>query len=146
MLIFLPNLGMGASSADAPAPAPSAQRGVGRTRGRRRELPTLLRFIVELGSEKHYFRTESEARSFLEKRARVLYKRALVVSRSKVELPEKAKRIPLRQESPIPRFVSSGNAAVALLTQQINARIDAILSNPERDADEDDEDLMRILQ
>lgn len=116
-------------------------------KAKRREPPTLIRFVVELGDDKHYFRTESEARSFMEKRARVVYKRAKAVARKtqRIELPAKAQRIPIDAPSPIPRFVASGSASVELLTSRINAKIDAILANPEREADEDDSDLERIL-
>jgi hypothetical protein len=116
-------------------------------KAKRGESPVFLRFCVELGGETHYFRTESEARSFMEKQARTVYKRARAVSRRihRIELPGQPQRIPLRAPVPIPRFVAEGSASVQLLTQRINARIDAILANPERDADEDDADLERIL-
>lgn len=124
-----------------PAVTPSQARG-----GRRRQ-PPLVQYLVELGNEKHYFWTQQEAEDFLRQQARKLVRRAKAVARKshRITLPAGATAIPLPQVSPIPRFVVQGTDAIAILSQRINAKIDAVLANPDFEGDLDDEDLTRIL-
>lgn len=149
MLLFLPNLAMGGSPSDAPPPAPPAAPGRAARGGRaQRRREFLLRYVVELGGETFYFDSEADAEAFLRRQSRKLVKRAQAVARRmhRVTLPAGATAIPLPQSSPIPRFVVHGTDAIAVLSQQINAKIDAVLANPEHEADMDDDDLLRILQ
>lgn len=146
LLIFLQNLGMGGGGAPA-APAAPAVPAQARGGARRRPQP-LVQYLVELGEDKHYFWTQAEAEEFLRIQSRKLVKRAQAIARKthRVALPAGATPIPLPQLSPLPRFVVHGTDAIAILSQQINAKIDAVLANPEREGELDDEDLTRILQ
>lgn len=149
MLLLVMNLGMGGTSAPAP-PAPPAAPAVPARGGRgpRKPIAQLVQYCVELGTEKHYFWTQQEAEDFLRIQSRKLIKRAKAVARKthRITLPVGATAIPLPNVSPIPRFVVHGSDAIAILSQQINAKIDAVLANPEHEGDMDDEDLTRILQ
>ena len=145
MLLFIQNLGMGGQSGTAappaPVPIPAHRGGKGR-----RERP-LVRFIVELGEDKHYFWTEAEATAFLRRQAHVVIRRAKAVARKthRIELPGRT-ALALPVISPLPRFLTQGSEEIRLLSQQINAKIDAVLANPDYEAELDDEDLMRLLQ
>ena len=149
LLPLLLNLGFaggGAASAPAPAPTPAtpATRG-GRSARRRHEL---VRYAVEYAGEVHYFWTEQEARDFLERQARKVKRQAKAVARKthRITLPAGATPLPIPQIRPLDRFMASGSPAIEALSQRINAQIDAIILNPDRDADMDDDDLTRLLQ
>jgi hypothetical protein len=146
LALFLQNLGMGAGGAATPAPTPAAPAQARGGRGRRKF--QLAQYLVELGEDKHYFWTQEDAEEFLRRQSRKLVKRAKAVARKthQVTLPVGATPIPLPTLSPIPRFVVHGSDAIAMLSQQINAKIDAVLANPEYEGDLDDEDLLRIIQ
>lgn len=145
LLALITNLSMGGGAAPAPPVAPTpAKKG----RGHAKHRQPSVQYLVELGEEKHYFWTQAEAEDFLRQQSRKLIKRAKAVARKthRITLPVGATPIPLPQVSPIPRFVVQGTDAIAVLSQQINAKIDAVLANPDFEGELDDEDLTRILQ
>ena len=150
LLPLLLNLGFaggGATSAPAPAPAPTPGR-QGRGRGPAKRKQELIRYAVEYAGEVHYFWTEQEARDFLERQARKVKRQAKAVARKthRITLPAGATPLPIPQIRPLDRFMASGSPAIEALSQRINAQIDAIILNPDRDADMDDDDLTRLLQ
>lgn len=147
LLTFITNLGMGGTVSGAPPPIPPAVVGaVVGGKVRRKERP-LIRFMVELGEDKHYFWTESEAITFLRRQAHVVVRRAKALARKthRIRLPEQ-RPIALPELQPLPRFIVQGSQDIQALSHQINAQIDAVLANPEYEGDLDDEDITRLLQ
>lgn len=148
LLTFITNLGMGgtASGAPPPPPAPPAAPSLAHGKARRKERQ-LIRFMVELGENKHYFWSESEATAFLRRQAQVIVRRAQALARKthRIRLPGQ-RPIALPRLEPLPRFIVQGSQDIQALSHQINAQIDAVLANPEYEGDLDDEDITRLLQ
>ena len=149
MLIpLLLNLGFAGGGATQAAETPQLPpQAKGHGKGGKPKQPRF-RYIVEVGGEQNYFWSEYEARQFLDRIGKKVKRQAKAIARKrhKITLPAGSEPLPLPEIQPLPRFIVTGDAAIEAMAQRINAQLDAILMSEERDAEIDDEDLMRLLQ